>query len=158
MVSRKKTKQSKKSDAKRNNTTRKSAQKRNLKKMHVGKITADWCGHCKQLIPEWNKMKKMMKKGKMNKWDFKFSEIGDTEKNRAKNLTVDSQLQQLNLDHFPNGEHIVAVDGGFPTLFKICGSDMEYYTGQRTAKDMFSWFTRECEKTQVDQPVDKFQF
>jgi len=33
--------------------------------MIVGRIHAKWCGHCKNLEPEWAKMKKQFGKGKV---------------------------------------------------------------------------------------------
>ena len=38
-----------------------SKNKPSKKKIIIGKIYADWCGHCNMLKPEWEKMKNMIK-------------------------------------------------------------------------------------------------
>ena len=37
-----------------------------MKKILIGKVYANWCGHCQHLKPEWLKMKKELK-SKMGK-------------------------------------------------------------------------------------------
>lgn len=110
-------------------------------KICVGKIFADWCGHCVALKPEWDKMKKMIKQNKSKNIHLSFCEIGDTEQNQIKGLTVDKQLIKLNKKYFPNGEQTVEIFGGFPTIFKICDNKLEYYSGPRIAEEMYKWFT-----------------
>ncbi len=110
-------------------------------KICVGKIFADWCGHCVALKPEWDKMKKMIKQHNTKKTHFDFCEIGDTEQNNMKGLTVDKMLIKLNKKYFPNGEQKVAILEGFPTIFKIRDNKLEYYSGPRIAEEMYTWFT-----------------
>ena len=58
-------------------------------KIVVGKIYADWCGHCKSLNGEWKKLKKMIKLGRgrdLKNSTFEFVELGDTPKNQEKVL------------------------------------------------------------------------
>ena len=116
-------------------------------KVVVGKIYADWCGHCKSLNGEWKKLKKMIKLGRgrdLKNSTFEFVELGDTPKNQEKGITVDYLLENFNAKHFPNGDQMLALDGGYPTVFKVCNNKLEYYSGNRTAKEMFSWFTSKC--------------
>lgn len=115
--------------------------------MVVGKIYADWCGHCKSLNGEWKKLKKMIKLGRgrdLKNSVFEFVELGDTPKNQEKGITVDYLLENFNANRFPNGDQMLALDGGYPTIFKICNNKLEYYSGNRTANEMFSWFTSKC--------------
>ena len=40
----------------------------------------------------------------------------------------------------PNSEEKVALQGGFPTLFKLLDGKLEYFEGNRQANDMMSWY------------------
>ena len=120
------------------------AKKSNKKHVVIGKIYADWCGHCQTLKPEWEKMKRFvrMNMGRMFKnVHIEFSEIGDTEENKMQNKTVDGMISAFNAKHKTD----LKVDGGFPTLFRVCNGKVEYYSGPRTAVDMWKWYKTACE-------------
>jgi thiol-disulfide isomerase/thioredoxin len=90
----------------------------------IGKIYANWCGHCQSLKPEWYNMKKMLKYKNKN---IQFVEIEE------------SQEQKLNKfkKRFPQLEV-----NGYPTIFKIASNkSIEYYTGNRISNDMKKWAT-----------------
>jgi|Laugrespbdmm15sn_2_1035079.scaffolds.fasta_scaffold00017_23 thiol-disulfide isomerase/thioredoxin len=119
------------------------------KKVVVGLIYADWCGHCKSLKPIWNKMEKYIKLGKgrsLRNTAFEFARIGDTTENKKNGISVESLLERLNLKYFPEGDQRVSADG-FPTLFKICDNKLEYYSGERTFKQLLRWYTADCSAT-----------
>ena len=119
---------------------------KNKKKIIVGKIYADWCGHCKSLKPEWNKMKEMIKLNTgrtLKNVEFKFYEMGETAENDMYNISLQQQINDFNAKHFPNGDKKVEVDG-YPTLFKICRKKIEYYSGPRIANDLYNWYTKKC--------------
>jgi thiol-disulfide isomerase/thioredoxin len=117
-----------------------------MKKIIIGKIYADWCGHCVRLKPEWDSMKNMIKQNmgySLKNVNIEFIELGDNEENRAKNISVDQLLFNFNQKHFPHGEKQIQSDG-FPTIFKICRKKIEYYKGPRVASDMYKWVTQNC--------------
>lgn len=124
----------------------KKNRKQNKKSVVIGKIYADWCGHCKTLKPEWESMKNKIKTNmgrSLKNVDFEFSEMGDTQENQQKNISVDQLVEEFNKKHFPNGDKQVNTDG-FPTIFKICRKKIEYYSGPRTANEMYKWATKNC--------------
>ena len=75
--------------------------------------------------------------------EFTFVEMGDTEENKQKNVTVEDLLSNFNRKMFPNHNKEVVSDG-FPTIFKICRKKIEYYNGPRLAQDMYNWFIQKC--------------
>ena len=108
----------------------------------VGKIFADWCGHCQSLKPEWDRMKRDIKLQigrSLHNVHVEFVEIGDTEKNKAKGLTVDGMIEKFNNMKKSN---VPLKSDGYPTLFKLKNGLLEYYTGPRTASSMYSWYTQ----------------
>tara|TARA_B110000008_G_scaffold245441_1_gene255713 strand:- start:675 stop:1091 length:417 start_codon:yes stop_codon:yes gene_type:complete len=136
-----KTKKSKKN----NKNTRK---KRNVpkKKVIIGKIYADWCGHCKSLKPEWQQMKDMIKMNtgrSLTNVEFEIHEMGETAENDMRNISLQQQINDFNYKHFPNGDKKVEANG-YPTLFKICRKKIDYYNGPRIAKDLYKWYTKKC--------------
>ena len=119
---------------------------KNKKKIIIGKIYADWCGHCKSLKPEWKKMKEMIKLNTgrtLKNVEFKFYEMGETAENDMYNISLQQQINDFNAEHFPNGDKKIEVDG-YPTLFKICRNKIEYYNGVRMANDLYNWYTKKC--------------
>ena len=86
----------------------------------VGKVHAVWCGACKQLNPNWEKMKQMVG-GKVNVVEFE----------------KDADKQRLEKFQQENGVKI-KVDG-FPTMFKIQGGNVSYYEGGRSPEELSSW-------------------
>jgi thiol-disulfide isomerase/thioredoxin len=87
----------------------------------IGKVYANWCGHCQTLNPEWNKMKSLLKKNP----NIQFVEIEESQKNKLNNLK--KKFPQLEIN-------------GYPTIFKINKKkQIEYYTGNRIAMDMKKW-------------------
>ena len=110
----------------------------------IGKIFADWCGHCVALKPEWAKMKRDVKAAMgrhFKNLHVEFHEIGDTPHNKAKGLTVDGMIEKFNGKHMSNSPEKLALDGGYPTVFKVHKGKLEYYKGARDAKSLFQWYT-----------------
>ena len=111
--------------------TAKTHKKKNV--IVVGKVYANWCGHCQALKPEWKKMKQHLSK-KKGKRHIVFVEIEESE--------IHSKLDKLNKDHNVN----VQV-GGYPTVFSIEGGKVEYYNGNRQSNQMSQWVLNGGEPT-----------
>ncbi len=107
---------------------RKSSSKKRRPKV-IGKLYATWCGHCKTLEPEWDKMKTSVTKFYKNGVEFVEIESENMESD------LDKLNQRLNTD--------IAVQSGYPTLFKVepDNTKVEYYGGNREAKAMTEWCT-----------------
>lgn len=104
----------------------------------IGKIYADWCGHCIALVPEWKKMKQMIYHKRIENANVIFKELGDTKENKKKGIKVDSLIAKFNTED-RKGQEPIKIDGGFPTIFKIYNGKLEYYKGSRDAKYIFEW-------------------
>jgi len=102
-----------------------SKTKRNV--VVVGKVYADWCGHCQMLKTEWDKMKKNMKNNKRK--NIVFAEIEESE--------IGTKLKKLKEHHGVD----VAVNG-YPTLFRIENGKIDYYNGGREHGKMYNWYLK----------------
>ena len=85
----------------------------------IGKIYANWCFHCKQLIPEWAKMKE-----KIQSKSYTFIEIESEEREKMANFKRKYKDLRVN---------------GYPTIFAIKGNRFEYYLGDRDADSLERW-------------------
>jgi thiol-disulfide isomerase/thioredoxin len=95
----------------------------NTKKILIGKVYANWCGHCVSLKPEWQKMKSHIKKY------FKHIHFIEAESSQTSKIKDITRKHNLNVQ-------------GYPTLFKIQeNGEIEYYKGPRLAKDLVYWAT-----------------
>jgi thiol-disulfide isomerase/thioredoxin len=93
-----------------------------MKPMVVGRIHANWCGHCKDLIPEWAKMKKQLGPKK-----YKFVSIEQSNEG--------PHLERLNKYlGIVEEEKKVKMKEGYPTIFKALNGRVEYYEGPRMAE------------------------
>jgi thiol-disulfide isomerase/thioredoxin len=103
----------------------------------VGKIYANWCGHCTALLPEWEKMTDFidtkLSASKKSNTKYVFSEIEQSEQ--------DAKIRDINNSYLQNSAEKLALQDGFPTLFKIYNGKLEYYNGDRRYLDMLHWYT-----------------
>jgi hypothetical protein len=87
----------------------------------VGKLYMNGCGHCESLKEPWSKME---------------SKIGGKIKvEKIESAEMDDRLAKLNEKHGSD----VAIQGGYPTIFKIQNKKVEYYNGERTAPALIKW-------------------
>jgi len=102
----------------------------------VGKIYANWCGHCQSLIPEWKKLVHVIQtKSKMDRnsnTKYIFSEIEQSYQAKG--------IDDINRTYLSDSHHKLALQGGFPTLFKIHDGTLHYYNGPRTYLEMLRWY------------------
>jgi len=96
----------------------------------IGKIYANWCGHCTALAPKWNKLTKLLRK-KIPKRQLVISNI--------ESENVETGLSTLNQQFLSNSDEKVALQGGYPTIFKIVNNTIHYYDGQRELAPMLKW-------------------
>ena len=95
----------------------------------IGLIYANWCGHCQQLKPTWEELKKRI----TNNYDNQFT-IVEIEAEQA-----DKAEQLAKLEKELNGEKINIE--GFPTVLKINDGKLNYYGGARYLDSMMNWAT-----------------
>jgi hypothetical protein len=62
------------------------------------------------------------------------------------------KLPNINRKHVKHGEP-VAVQGGYPTLFKIRNNNVQYYNGERKADAMEKWYTNHQEGGEEITPL-----
>jgi thiol-disulfide isomerase/thioredoxin len=98
----------------------------------VGRIFADWCGHCVQMKDTWNRLKKDMKNKKNG--SVVLIDIQDME--------MGYKLPKINKTYFQKGDAGVK-SSGFPTIFMFRvsnpGNTLEYYKGARDYLSMKTW-------------------
>ena len=119
------------------------------KTVYIGKIYADWCGHCRTLVSEWDSMKRRVKLNMgrtLKNMNIEFIEIGETEQSRALGKDLDQMLAEFNKTHLSKSDDNVALHGGYPTIFKVCNERVEYYEGERSADNIYNWATGKCSK------------
>ena len=94
----------------------------------VGKVYANWCGYCKQLAPEWSKLKKSLKR-------VQFVEIEEKQINKKQHFESKYAKYLNSINNKPQLEV-----NGYPTIFKIHPNrKIEYYNGPRIASAMKKW-------------------
>ena len=93
------------------------------KQLIIGKVYANWCGHCQSLKPEWNRMEQDIQQlPRMNHVIFMKFEEGEKDK----------------LANF-NAQHAGLQVSGYPTIFSYNGKGFNYYKGSRDADSLKRW-------------------
>tara|TARA_B100001093_G_scaffold519598_1_gene609387 strand:- start:4775 stop:5140 length:366 start_codon:yes stop_codon:yes gene_type:complete len=96
------------------------------------KIYADWCMYCNLMAPEWDKMKLLLDKKKMN--------------NKPDILEIESQnigmLDVFNKNH--KGTNVKL--NKYPTIAKYENGKVQYYKDEREAKKMLNWALKKPSK------------
>lgn len=118
--------------------------------LHVGRIHADWCGHCISLNKEWKTMQNLfshamgrnLKNVHVEYHDFE--DIKNDPKHRGKDYQ--QEIDAYNEKHLPHSEAKLELHGGFPTIFKVLDGKLEYFEGNRNSSDIFSWMTKDLVK------------
>jgi hypothetical protein len=94
-----------------------------------GRIHANWCGHCKELDGIW---KSIVRKVRYS-----------TPKDSAKGISIEQKQEAqkipwVNKYYVKKGKPL-AIQGGYPTLFKIVNAEVHYYNGERTPEAIAKW-------------------
>ena len=124
-------------------TTRKTTPKQTVV---VGKIYAKWCGFCKELAPEWMKLKHYLTykhKQLMPKSNIAYNVIS------IEQTEMDKKIPLLNKAYLANSTQKVIKPNGFPTIFRIYNGQLEYYNGSRDLPTMLKGAVQPATPTQM---------
>lgn len=144
-----------------NKKSRKNKIKNNVnndsKHLIIGKITADWCGHCQSLKPKWDLMEneiitnyapsnfiKPINNDIIYLDNNKYNKSLSSTPLRLQIHKIDSQNQEEPIrfinDSFLKSSNDKLHDNGYPTIFKIYDNKLHYYQGEREPQPMKTWF------------------
>jgi thiol-disulfide isomerase/thioredoxin len=119
----------KKGDNKKNRKTRRRHTPNKNKKIVVGKIYANWCGHCQNMTNDWENLKNYLAK------QGNLFEIVEIEQQQESTL-----VPHVNKKYLKKSPVKVSLQRGYPTLFKIKGGNVSYFQGNRTFEEMSHWY------------------
>ena len=107
----------------------------------VCKIYAEWCGHCQDLAPIWEKVKQKMRSDAR----VKFIEIeqnkGRIGQEHSGTKTLDQEMNELNSELGVVGENVIKAEG-FPTIAKTCNGKTDRYEGERSVNAIVAWINK----------------
>ena len=107
----------------------------------VCKIYAEWCGHCQDLAPIWEKVKQKMRREAR----VKFIEIeqnkGRIGQEHSGTKTLDQEMNELNSELGVVGENVIKAEG-FPTIAKTCNGKTDRYEGERSVNAIVAWINK----------------
>jgi len=96
----------------------------------VGRVFAEWCGHCQNMKEDWKSLKEVIEKEKGGK--IKFIDIEDIHMDK---------LKEMNDNYFDKKQ--VVQSSGFPTIFVFHvnkpNNTLDYYKGERNLGSMKDW-------------------
>jgi hypothetical protein len=98
--------------------------------MVYGKIHMIGCGHCENLIPEWNLLNEKMKRySNIICYDIERGEEGE-------------KFPIFNHNYKPYEN--IQIQGGYPTIYKLYkqGGVITYYNGPRDNQSLFYWLQK----------------
>ena len=102
-------------------------------KLVLGKIYAEWCGHCKILAPKWEIIEQELPKR------FPITSKPLVYKVEESNMD-DSKLGLETMNpYLANPSEKVEVQGGYPTIFKIVNGQVSYFDGPREIGPIITW-------------------
>ena len=115
-------------------TLRKTEKKDTTKQtVVVGKIYAEWCHFCQELAPHWEHMKRVVEDSRKH---YKVVEISDKD--------LDAGIERINRTYLANSDKKLALQGGYPTIFKIVDGHLTYYHGSHSG--LMVWATGSAHK------------
>jgi thiol-disulfide isomerase/thioredoxin len=101
----------------------------------VGKVYAEWCGHCIAMKPQWTQLEthfeSQQERSPHAKTKYEVVSISSDEL-----ATKKPQVEQMYLSNTGNKIDVK----GYPTIFKIVDGKIEYYNGERRYSPMLRWF------------------
>ena len=97
-------------------------------KLVFGKLHASWCGHCKDLAEIWPEIVSRIESKVNNVLIISIeSEVMDDEVKKVNDALVSKSSPKL------------ALQDGYPTIFKIVNGRVDYYNGTREIEPMVAW-------------------
>lgn len=102
-------------------------------KLVLGKIYAEWCGHCKILAPKWEIIEKELPKRFPAKSPPLVYKVEESKMDDS-STGLETMKQYL-----ANPSENVELQGGYPTIFKIVNGSLSYYDGPREVGTIISW-------------------
>lgn len=97
-------------------------------KLVFGKLHASWCGHCKDLAEIWPEIVSRIEAKVDNVLIISIeSEVMDAEVAKINDALVSKSSPKL------------ALQEGYPTIFKIVHGRVQYYNGPREVDPMVAW-------------------
>lgn len=97
-------------------------------KLLIGKVYANWCGHCVQLKPKWDQMEREIRQMPQMK-HVVFISIEESEKDKMNRFKMNPKYASLSIS-------------GYPTIFSHDGRGFHYYQGERDADALKQWIMR----------------
>ena len=92
-------------------------------------IHADWCGHCKQLMPQWDDMSKQIDNNDDRVLTIKKIEVSD----------LDSELANLENAGIIDVNVMKPNVNGYPTMGSITNKTFTKYEGGRSTDELVAW-------------------
>ena len=97
-------------------------------KLVFGKLHASWCGHCVRLAEIWPEIVSRIE-----------SKVNNLLIVSIESEVMDAEVAKINDALVSKSSPKLALQEGYPTIFKIVNGRVQYYNGPREVEPMVAW-------------------